>query len=252
MEQYKNLLRKMIALGTHNEEGTRLVSDEYEFSILEYHYTHRYDSILNFLLVRMNEGELKALVNLFISLFSERLSMKNSGEIENERLYQHLLDAANPEFDSVGFTEEFYMLLPGFNEVRPEPKSFYTCYCALHFEGWNAVWLEARIGEFDVWQQTPVIMAFMNLLLAVVAYITRRNPVKCVISVDCPHLLTNQLQVVEDYLDSCEKDEEYTVMLRQNANQFFTYHQQVDDENLSKAFLLEELKKLRFEFKKRN
>ena len=75
---------------------------------------------------------------------------------------------------------------------------------------------------------------------------------KCVISVDCPHLFANQLQAVEDYLDGCEKDEEYTVMLRQNANQFFTYHQQVDDENLSKAFLLEELKKLRFEFKKRN
>jgi hypothetical protein len=41
-------------------------------------------------------------------------------------------------------------------------------------------------------------------------------------------------------------------MLRQNANQFFFYHQQVDDEHLSKAFLLEELKKLRFEFKKCN
>jgi hypothetical protein len=144
------------------------------------------------------------------------------------------------------------MPLPGYIEVRPEPKSFYTCYCALHFEGWNAVWLEVRIGEFDVWQETPVIMTFMNLLLAVVAYITRRNPVKCVISVDCPHLFANQIQVVEDYLDGCEKDDEYTVMLRQNANLFFSYHQQVGDENLSKAFLLEELKKLRFEFKKRN
>lgn len=242
----------MIALGTHNDGRTRLVSDEYEFSNLEYYYTHCYDSILNFPLVRMNEEELKTLVKLFVPLFSERLSMENSGEIENGRFYQHLLDAANPEFDSVGFTEEFYMPLPGYNEVRPEPKSFYTCYCALHFEGWNAVWLEVRIGEFDVWQETPVIMTFMNLLLAVVAYITRRNPVKCVISVDCPHLFANQIQVVEDYLDGCEKDEEYTIMLRQNANQFFPYHQQVGDENLSKGFLLEELKKLRFEFKKRN
>ena len=255
MEQYKNLLSKLSALGIHNKEQTILstYSGEDYYSKIEVTFKHYSNAILSFPLFQLKSKDLDLLKNEVFDGLIPLLEKKTENK-END-FYEWICDIMDPFYANLNRKIEFSVPVKLVLPVSGEDRT-HLCFCRLYADVWNVLSLEVHFHCFEVYHEIPRFMCFFEILLAILCYITGRTPIKCIFNIHSPFAYIPKGKTMEELMSEVTEETEWKIIVRnhsnqrgENANEFLVKRFEDNDVgDQRRKFLCERLRKLWIEF----